>query len=364
MPGKALTFVVASMAPYFCHATLMQAALWVVMGAKSPGAAIAAPDLGCASSEGSCDEASLLAVRQVAHQSRDLDADGLNTSLETEGSVDLLTITQITCFKPDSGLAGSARDAFYAIGAGAVVVAAAAGSVATFGALPAAVATAVTAAGATVTAAGVKAAAVTVGAIAAAAATGNTAAQQATEKLNEKHTGTDNLMVFVDGEKLLPRRGSGKEYHNINGGETIKVNLRKSFKRETSVSFIEYDWGSNNDHMGTVPIEGGKTYSEKRVILMDFQNEGGAQYFFDYKVEKGKGNPVDVADYVLCGTVLCVACNHANCDDHERLYGRLDRDKDWSDLRHCPPGFHTSGHKWYDQWWPAADVYLKVCKRN
>jgi len=62
--------------------------------------------------------------------------------------------------------------------------------------------------------------------------------------------------------------------------------------------------------------------------------------------------------YVVCGTKKCKDCSGgaSSCNNDG-----LDRDKDTSDLKNCPTGYMDHSFKKYDQWWPFADLYLRIC---
>ena len=64
--------------------------------------------------------------------------------------------------------------------------------------------------------------------------------------------------------------------------------------------------------------------------------------------------------WMLCGTTRCQSCRSSQCTDDNDRTG-LDRDKDEGDLKRCPAGFAHKGFKRYPQWWPFADLYLRIC---
>jgi len=65
--------------------------------------------------------------------------------------------------------------------------------------------------------------------------------------------------------------------------------------------------------------------------------------------------------YQICGTKKCKSCssNAGSCSK-----SGLDRDKDKSDIKNCYSGYIHDYWRKYDQWWPAKDVYLRICKSN
>lgn len=264
-----------------------------------------------------------------------------------------MTIRKIECNKVAGGLSGTGKAGFGALGA------AIAGTVA---ALPLLVAQA----GATVATGGAAlagapaVAAVTVPLIMVAASKGNDAAQTALKFMDSMFSGQDDLIVHVDGKQVIP--SNGDKYHGIRANEQLKTNIKVSFKGSVRVQIIEYDSGSDNDDLGSVDIIGGRDRDVDRLVIQGPLAEGSV-YYLTYTVEKGKGTATDVVNWMLCGTNECTSCGgDAECGNTD--YSQLDRDKDWSDLRGCPDGFDTSKYRKFKQRWPAADVWLRVCKRN
>lgn len=148
----------------------------------------------------------------------------------------------------------------------------------------------------------------------------------------------------------------------MNAGQTIRPNIRVSMQGHARISLLEYDSGSDNDDLGSLDIQGGSDRAQDEVIVLAPRDEDGSIYYISYKVEAGKGDPKDIAGYVLCGTNQCDACQNEDCVNQD--YSNIDRDKDKPDLKACPQGMVTSRYQHYPQWWPAADVYARVCKRD
>ncbi|MBE9030013.1 hypothetical protein IQ266_09765, partial [filamentous cyanobacterium LEGE 11480] len=71
------------------------------------------------------------------------------------------------------------------------------------------------------------------------------------------------------------------------------------------------------------------------------------------RCRKGRKPKPKPPSTLLCGTRKCKTSRSG-----------LDRDKDKSDLRRCPSGYASKGYKKYPQAWPAADVYLRICRRK
>ena len=84
------------------------------------------------------------------------------------------------------------------------------------------------------------------------------------------------------------------------------------------------------------------------------------------------------SSWMICGTNKCEGCDvwqlsdvPSKCSTADWAWRKgLDRDKDKSDLRRCPEGFHGSDaddfkdrYLHFPQLWPAADVYLRKCRR-
>jgi len=195
-------------------------------------------------------------------------------------------------------------------------------------------------------------------AIATAAAGGAAKADWVLQQLDKKYSGTDHLIVQVDGKQVVPSSGT---YRNIEGGETLYTAIQVSFRGSARISIIEYDWGSDNDDLGGLDVTGGWTHHNDRAVIRARHAEDGSIYFVSYSVQAGKGDPNAVVWWMMCGTNQCKACKSPKCWRDSK--GSLDRDKDKGDLKRCPPGFRHHSWKKYDQIWPAADVYLNVCQR-
>lgn len=140
------------------------------------------------------------------------------------------------------------------------------------------------------------------------------------------------------------------------------TNIKASFQGHARIALIEYDWGSDNDDIGHLDVAGGMDASIDQAFILAPHEEDGSIYLVSYKVHKGKGDPKSVVGYMLCGTNQCDACFNPGCKDQP--YDNLDRDKDHEDLKLCPPGMSHHSYKRYPQWWPFADVYLRVCVRD
>jgi len=168
-------------------------------------------------------------------------------------------------------------------------------------------------------------------------------------------SGTDDLIINISGEQVWPTSGHG----SINGGDTITPDITFDFDGKCRIQFIEYDSGSDNDNLGFIDIEDdvspGKDYRVEDAIL--FNEEEGDLYKVTYRVERNdrKGE----AKWLLCGTAACRKCG-SNCCKTDSNKG-LDRDGDEEEVRTCPPGFSDRGWITYDLWWPADDVYLRIC---
>jgi hypothetical protein len=267
----------------------------------------------------------------------------LSTSLQQamKTTVDLLTITEIKCVHPATGLSDVAHGLVSALGAlvaaGATIAAGGAVVVGTGGAaigtLP-----------------------VTYAAIGKAAAAGASGAGSAMLFLDGQFSGQDDLIIKVNGKQKVPVSG---KYRATDAGETFRPNIKASFRGAARISLIEYDSVSDNDDMGHIDVQGGSDYAMDKAIVMS--QEEGSTYELSYTVEAGKGDPLSLVDWMLCGTNQCDACDRAKCK--RQGFGNLDRDKDHEDLKDCPQCFQTHRYKEYHQTWPAANVFLRVCKR-
>jgi len=203
----------------------------------------------------------------------------------------------------------------------------------------------------------------TVAAIADEAAKGSSQAKEALEFLNGNFSGQDDLIVQVNGKRVLPTTG---DYHAMNAGQTINPHIQVSFRDKVRISLIEYDSGSDNDDLGNVTIDSSwlkanDVHQWKQLIVLAPSSEDGSVYYITAKVDAGKGNPNSVPQWVKCGTAQCVACPQAQCA--ERDHSELDRDGDEEDLKDCPPGYTHFAYQKYPQFL-VEDVYLRICRIN
>jgi len=197
---------------------------------------------------------------------------------------------------------------------------------------------------------------VTAGAVASAAAGGASGAKAALEYFDKLASGTDNLVININGQKVFPKTG---DYYDIKAGQVIKPGIKFDFDGKARIQFIEYDWGSDNDNLGWIDIvddvSPGQDYRVNEAII--FSKEEGDVYYVTYRVERNdKGSD---ESWLLCGTAACKTCSKPGCTSTSN-YG-LDRDGDYEDLRKCPPSFTHQGYKKYPQLWPFDDVYLRIC---
>jgi len=201
---------------------------------------------------------------------------------------------------------------------------------------------------------------VTAGAVASAAASGAGGAKSALEFLDGKFSGTDDLIINVNGAKVYP---PGEKSYKISAGQTIYPNVEVSFNRACRIQFIEYDTGSDNDDLGSIlvnsdawdKISPGKGY--KVVDAIVFSEEEGDIYYITYRVERD--NIKQKANWILCGTKTCKKCSEEMCKSTSNK--ELDRDGDKEDLKKCPYPMIDKGFKEYPQFWPFDDVYLRIC---
>jgi len=201
---------------------------------------------------------------------------------------------------------------------------------------------------------------VTAGAVASAAASGAGGAKSALEFLDGKFSGTDDLIINVNGAKVYPPWQTSYE---ISAGQTIYPNVEVSFNRACRIQLIEYDWGSDNDNMGSLLVNSdawdlfspGQDYKVTDAII--FSEEEGDMYYITYRVERG--NIEQKSRWMLCGTAACKECSEEMCRSTSN--SGLDRDGDKEDLRNCPYPMIDRGFKEYPQTWPFDDVYLRIC---
>ncbi|MEK7316427.1 MAG: VCBS repeat-containing protein [Candidatus Eisenbacteria bacterium] len=192
------------------------------------------------------------------------------------------------------------------------------------------------------------------------AAVGMRGASQAVGYLDGKFSGTDELIVQVGGKQIIPGNGFGSgKYFDLKAGQEINTNIRIPFYGKTRIDLIEYDLGTDNDDLGGIEVIGGEDYRIQDRIVMAPDPADGSVYYITYSVKKGAGDQSAITQWILCGTNQCVACGKANCASQD--YSQVDRDKNRNDLKACPGGYRTVRYELYDQIWPAADVYCRVC---
>jgi len=200
---------------------------------------------------------------------------------------------------------------------------------------------------------------VTFGMVAAAAYKGSKYGKQALEFLNSKTSGTDDLIININGEQIWPVGGG---HGSIEAGDVIQPNLKFDFDGAGArIQFIEFDSGSDNDNLGSIDVNPdvspGKDYRVDDAVLLN--KDEGDLYYVTYRIERNnKGK--DKAKWIMCGTAACKFCADDPCCEKTTNKG-LDRDGDYGDLRSCPPGFSDKGWKTYDLKPPAVDVYLRIC---
>lgn len=77
------------------------------------------------------------------------------------------------------------------------------------------------------------------------------------EQLDKKYSGSDDLYVKMGGNKVWPSSG---ESTSIKSQETKSIGQTVTFPdfpgetETTTIELWEYDWGSGDDHMGTLTI--------------------------------------------------------------------------------------------------------------
>merc|ERR1711988_183785 len=257
-------------------------------------------------------------------------------------SADTLVIEKVTCQRVATGIDNFAKAGAEAIGA------LIAGGITAVGGVGVILGT------------GGTGAPVTAGAVASAAVSGGKAGQKALDFLNSKTSGTDDLIININGEHVWP---VGEKHGSIKAGESITPNIEFDFDGYARIQLIEYDWGSDNDNLGSLDVNPDvmevapeDNYRIDDAIVLN--KDEGDLYYVTYHVtknDKGKSIP----KWMICGTAACKECE-SDCCESDSNQG-LDRDGDMPDLRTCPPGFTDKGRITYDLWWPADDVYLRIC---
>lgn len=263
-------------------------------------------------------------------------------SLLCRVATDTITIEKVTCQHAATGIDSFAHAGIAALGAAAGAIATAvAGGAVVIGTGGVAVGTVP----------------LTASAVVAAAGSGASAANTALGWIDDLTSGTDDLIININGEQVWPVGGG---HGSIEAGDTIYPDVSYDFDGNGRIEFIEYDSGSDNDNLGSIDVvddvSPGEDYRINEALL--FSDVEGSLYKVTYRVERNdRGRD---PKYMVCGTAACRECVHDRCCRGETNQG-LDRDGDEEDLRACPPGFYDKGWKTYDLWWPADDVYLRIC---
>jgi len=174
--------------------------------------------------------------------------------------------------------------------------------------------------------------------------------------INSVTSGTDNLVINVNGHQVFPVGGGN---YKITAGQTIEPKVQFDFSGGARVQLIEFDSGSDNDDLGYIEINGdvkpGETYTVEDALVSN--KAEGDLYKVSYTVERNdKGKE---AVYLQCGTAACRECVNDPCCKTTTNKGQ-DRDGDKGDLKSCPPSFTDKGWKTYDIMW-AEDVMLRIC---
>jgi len=169
---------------------------------------------------------------------------------------------------------------------------------------------------------------------------------------NPFHTTQDNLFIDINDVKVWPKG----YYHNIGKGQSVNPNIVHYFEQSARIELMEYDEFDANDFLGAITVTNqGKNYGERKKVVNNAQK---STYYVTYKVEH---NAQDVnKKWMMCGVYKCKTCSRDRCAGESK--SGLDRDKDKSDIRGCPDGYSHEVWRRDDQTWPAADVYLRICK--
>jgi len=281
----------------------------------------------------------------------------------------LLTITSIKCIKPSAAVGSDTKLALTGLAVAGAAAFGAAGCVATAGG------------GCAFAAPMIGKLTGTLGALATVAQKASDAAANvklAEAALNAKYSGTEDLIVRVNGQQVFPTSEMCKHKYSrscvfyqpegysckgypksceIEAGETLKVPISVSFMDAATIQLVDYDVGSDNDDLGFLKIDAGRN-PHKGDELIIYGAAEDTIYLLSYTIDEGKGNEQDIPKYLQCGTVECRPCEGASCRDHSSL----DRDGDTEDLKACPGSYVHDRFEKFPQWWPFSDVYLRICK--
>ena len=158
----------------------------------------------------------------------------------------------------------------------------------------------------------------------------------------------------------------------ISPGETVYPNIEHFFEKRTTVRVVEFrnDQGYYEEYslssvmripkiLGTLMIENeSKNFTKRQACLEDDRK---IKLYMTYTVEHNVTD-VSLRKSMLCGTTKCKYCDvnfgKYPCQN-TNIFG-LDRDKDQSDIRNCPPGYVHVEFKKYPQINNQA-LYLRLC---
>jgi len=175
--------------------------------------------------------------------------------------------------------------------------------------LAAAAGTGATSAAATATAAG-----------AGAAIKGAKIALKGINYLNQHHSGSDDLIVKIGGQTVIPSSSWKSCNYNrartackISSQQTLTGSVSRTFTTKAKVQLVEYDkggfFGSNSDDLGNVIIPAKNVGSKDGTQVVIKSTKEGTLYTLTYTVQLGKGIKGSRPKYLHCGTVRCNQCD-------------------------------------------------------
>jgi len=189
---------------------------------------------------------------------------------------------------------------------------------------------------------------------------GKEIAGKAADFLQEHYSGTDEVVVKVDGQQVSPKARYGSKYLSMSQGTTNLVNVRVSFRTHARIQLMEWDWFTAHDDLGHLDVVGGRDKTLEDVMIVGKTSV----YAISLKIEAGKGNRKSMIGYLLCGPNKCIQCLDRECYNQD--WSGLTRVTSYGkgDVMDCIDGFEHLKWERYPQWWPYSDKYLRVCIRQ
>jgi len=171
-------------------------------------------------------------------------------------------------------------------------------------------------------------------------------------------TGSDDLYVTIDGERVWPT--GDDTFREIEANGEFDVNIKYRFQGDFEVKFWDEDTFTDDTLAAEFGCGNCEEQDVSRAIVMNPSEN--SVYEIAYTIEKDSQGGEE--QWKICGTERCIDCDRPNCPNSDG--GDLDRDKDVEDLRNCPAGFRNEGTKLFEDSVPlfGTDQFLRICSKN